>query len=98
MIDHINNEMRSTYNDAIKCFGKQSQLRMAIEEMSELTKEICKYFRKQTTIDDIASEIADVSIMLEQLVMIFDCEFDVRYHLIRKTDRLKDRLAVFHGG
>lgn len=98
MIANINDAMRSTYKDAIACYGKDSQIRMAIEEMSELTKELCKHFRGQTTVDDIASEIADVIIMLEQLVMLFDCEFDVRYHIVLKSDRLFNRLAVFHGG
>lgn len=31
--------------DAINTYGKESQCNVAIEEMSELTKEICKNFR-----------------------------------------------------
>lgn len=98
MIANIDNEMHRTYANAITCYGADSQIRMAIEEMSELTKELCKFFRKQTTIDDIASEIADVSIMLEQLIMVFGCRHDVQHYVIKKTGRLKDRLAVFYGG
>ena len=45
---------------------------MAIEEMSELTKEICKDFRQRNNRECILDEITDVSIMLEQLIMIYD--------------------------
>jgi NTP pyrophosphatase (non-canonical NTP hydrolase) len=59
--------------EAIETFGKDNQCRIAIEEMSELTKEICKNFRGAPNVDHIAEEIADVKIMLMQLELIFDC-------------------------
>ena len=59
--------------EAVKSFGKDSQMKMAIEEMSELIKELCKNFRGAGNTDAIAEEIADVEIMLEQLIYIFDC-------------------------
>ena len=34
-----------TYQKFIEAFGEESELRMCIEEMSELTKELCKYMR-----------------------------------------------------
>nr|DAU39036.1 MAG TPA: nucleoside triphosphate pyrophosphohydrolase [Caudoviricetes sp.] len=40
--------------------------------MSELTKEICKDFRQRNNRECILDEITDVSIMLEQLIMIYD--------------------------
>lgn len=33
---------RDTYAEAVRAYGKQSQLVMAMEEMSELTKELSK--------------------------------------------------------
>lgn len=65
--------MKDTTQKAVQVFGKDSQCKMAIEEMSELTKEICKNFRGKPNIDRIAEEIADVKIMLEQLEIIYDC-------------------------
>lgn len=50
---------------------------MAIEEMSELTKELTKAIRGQEYKEAIAEEIADVRIMLEQLELIFDCKKNV---------------------
>lgn len=40
---------------------------MAIEEMSELTKELSKYVRGKDAVDKIAEEIADVELTLESL-------------------------------
>ena len=63
------------YKQALATWGIGSQLMMAIEEMSELTKEICKYRRfqdKQASYrENIKEEIADVLIMIEQLKYIF---------------------------
>lgn len=99
--------------EAIDHYGEESQLDMAIEEMAELTKAICKYKRlkksinsnsgsvnKQikeweryyVTIDDIKEEIADVLIMLEQLMMMFDCEERMSAIASKKIDRLKWRM------
>ena len=50
---------------------KGEQLIVAIEEMSELQKELCKLLRNEIrSMDNIEEEIADVSIMLEQLMII----------------------------
>jgi NTP pyrophosphatase (non-canonical NTP hydrolase) len=86
------------YAKAIECYGKDNQIRMAIEEMSELTKELCKFFRGETDLFDLSSEIADVFITLEQLILIFDCEIEVESYIERKINRLSERLAVFYGG
>ena len=56
---------------AINTYGINSQLDMAVEEMSELTKEICKKKRGKDNHSEIMEEMADVYIMLEQLKMIF---------------------------
>lgn len=39
----MNNTQRKICEDAIQIFGVPAQLDMAVEEMSELTKEICKH-------------------------------------------------------
>ena len=80
--------------EAIETDGKDSQCKVAIEEMSELTKEICKNFRGRPNIDNIAEEIADVSIMLMQLELIFDCTDKVIEWRDYKLRRLKERLKT----
>ena len=42
-------EYASIYQKFIDEFGIESQMMMCIEEMSELTKELCKYFRYKDT-------------------------------------------------
>lgn len=79
---------------ALETFGKELQVTMAIEEMSELTKELCKNSRGQENTTHIAEEIADVEIMLQQMVMLFDCAGQVetfrRYKLERLAERMKE--------
>lgn len=82
-----------TCRAALAAFGRDSQMMMAIEEMSELTKELCKNGRGQENATHIAEEIADVQIMLRQMVMLFDCAGQVetfrRYKLERLAGRIK---------
>lgn len=79
---------------ALETFGKSSQMQVAIEEMSELTKELCKNGRGQENATHIAEEIADVQIMLWQMVMLFNCAGQVetfrRYKLERLAERIKE--------
>ena len=56
---------------AIDTYGEDSQENMMIEEMSELTQELCKCFRGEKDTGHILEEIADVQIMLDQMKMIF---------------------------
>lgn len=84
---------KETYRKAIDTYGKDKQLDVVIEEMSELTKEICKFKRGQDNHQQIVEEIADVEIMLQQLKMICDVRCSelegVKY---QKTERLAERL------
>lgn len=79
---------------ALEAFGAGLQVMMTIEEMSELTKELCKNGRGQENTTHIAEEIADVEIMLRQMVMLFDCAGQVetfrRYKLERLAERIKE--------
>lgn len=77
---------------ALETFGKELQVTMAIEEMSELTKELCKNGRGQENTTHIAEEIADVEIMLQQMVMLFDCAGQVETFRRYKLERLAGRI------
>lgn len=83
-----------TLHQAINIYGKNAQLDMCIEEMSELTKEICKSKRGKDNKEEIIEEMADVYIMLEQLKIIFSIEqYEIddiaRIKLLRLEERLK---------
>lgn len=77
---------------AIDTFGPDSQLRMVIEESTELVKEICKFWRGKDNKDQIAEETADVEIMLEQIKIMFGIEADVEAYKEKKLERLKNTL------
>ena len=77
--------------NAIYIYGEESQMRMMIEEMSELTKELCKCFRGETEKRYILEEMADVQIMLDQMKMIFGDTSEMEK---AKVERLKGRLEA----
>ena len=77
---------------ALDTYGSVPQIAMVFEEMSELQKELCKYLRGKYSPANIAEEIADVEIMLEQMKMLFGCTDDVHDVRRRKVERLKERL------
>ena len=77
--------------NAIYIYGEESQMRMMIEEMSELTKELCKLFRGEGNTGHILEEMADVQIMLDQMRMIFG---DTSEQEKAKVERLKGRLKA----
>lgn len=68
-------------------YGVDSQNLIAIEEMSELTKELCKHERKFHREREIVEELADVSIMIEQLISLFNVEDKVSEVIDYKLDR-----------
>lgn len=60
----------NVYEYALHHYGGELQTMVCIEEMSELTKELCKHARGESNVDAIAEEIADVEIMLAQMKML----------------------------
>ena len=71
---------------AINTYGKIEQENMAIEECSELIQAIRHKHRDRK--NNIAEEIADVEIMLEQLKIINDCHEEVEEIHKKKINRL----------
>lgn len=78
---------------ALSAYGSEIQRVVAIEELSELQKELCKSLRGQTDTQHIAEEIADVQIMLEQMMILYELHYDVVAWRWKKVDRLWNRLA-----
>lgn len=78
---------------AIETYGADLQKQVAIEEMSELTKEICKDFRGKANKENIIEEIADVQIMLYQLMAMYNIsDTELAITLGLKITRLDERL------
>lgn len=83
---------------AIMRYGKQGQMIVAIEELSELIKELTKNLRGRDNYAAISEEMADVYIMLEQLIMMFDNDNEIRGQMRLKMKRLKERMDNERGG
>ena len=81
------------YQDAIEFFGNTSQKIMVIEEMSELTKELCKELRDRGNVENIADELADVEITLAQLKIIYNINNLVEKHKDFKLHRFAKNMA-----
>lgn len=94
----------SILEKAIEKYGER-QLDQAQEELAELIVAISKYKRaiannKNTdkAVIDVIEEIADVRIMLKQVMMLLDIEeFEVTNIEIEKLNRLEERLGGIIG-
>lgn len=76
-------------------WGVAQQLVMVCEVTAELQKDVCKIIRgdwSSARMDSLASEIADVSIMLDQLVFITKTASKVEIQKGIKLERLAKRL------
>ena len=87
------NDYLRTLKKAIDTWGSALQQIVAMEELAELTQEISKQLRRKGDPDHLAEEIADVQIMLDQLMMIHDCSWKVGEIKAAKVARLREWLA-----
>lgn len=87
---------REILKRAVETYGAQAQTLMVFEEMSELQKELCKHARGKDNREAIAEEIADVQIMLGQMMILHRCERLVEGYRSQKLERLARRLEEAH--
>jgi hypothetical protein len=89
-------ERRALLDRAITAYGAPAQMDMAVEEMAELTKALCKVKRvscaaeAKAVLENAVEEMADVQIMLDQLRIIFHRSTEEVEEA--KLERLKNRL------
>lgn len=87
-------ETMSTLEKAVATYGKDMQLTVACEELSELIKEICKNIRGSDNVERITEEMADCYIMMDQLAIIFGIKnCDINAFIDEKLARLEKRMA-----
>lgn len=86
---------RKTFCAALSRYGAQAQITMVFEEMAELQDVLCKFLRGRVdgdTLANIAEEIADVGIMLDQMAIEFEVEDAVAEQRAYKVQRLRERM------
>lgn len=81
--------------NAIETFGEEKQKIKLFEEMAELQKEVCKNMLGSDNEELIIGEIADVFIMLEQLIIMYgiknkEIQDVVDFKLNRLGDYIKE--------
>lgn len=77
---------------AIKCYGKEAQMIKTMEELGELTRAIARVLlwgEGKEEMRNLQEEMADVSIMLSQLELMFGDVSEIEEWKLR---RLKERL------
>ena len=86
-------EQQKVCADVIKFYGYDLQRMVAIEEMSELTKELSKQKRGKGDREHVIEEIADVYICLEMLEQMNGITREELYEWIdKKVDRIDKRI------
>lgn len=84
MIESITKQMVEKYGD--------KQVVVAIEELSELTKELCKYLRGEPNTQNILEELADCCIVLEEMQTFFNITSEqLDEQINKKLQRTKSR-------
>lgn len=79
---------------AIRKNGKAMQTVVAIEEMSELQKELTKYIRGQGSREHLIEEVADVLIMITQIQIMYALsDEEIKEVVDFKLNRLKERIG-----
>lgn len=90
-------ERAEVYRMALGTYGTTVQMIVALEELSEAQKEICKQLRGQGSLDHLAEEVADATIVLEQVRLTYGIDALVCEKMDEKVERLRQRLARAKG-
>ena len=86
---------------AIDTYGTHNQMLKCIEECGELSRAVSRIlielssgdgFTTKESEENLHEELADVLIMIEQMIMMFDCGDEVFVQQVKKINRLKERL------
>lgn len=81
--------------DSQRYYGENFEKNIAIEELSELIKELAKDFRGIGNSEHIAEEMADVYIMLRQLEIMYKNGGLVQRYIDEKLTRLKENIEAY---
>jgi NTP pyrophosphatase (non-canonical NTP hydrolase) len=77
-------------------YGTDEQSRQTIEEMGELIVALNKVHRHYSNenIANVIEELADVSLMVDQMIYLYDCENEVKNIKRQKVKRQLERMGM----
>ena len=79
------------FREVLEAWGIGNQVLMVMEESGEMLNALAKANRGRVTKEDVITELADVSIMMEQMAVYFGYD-EFKAEKERKLKRLKERL------
>ncbi len=79
------------FDKALSTYGIDKQKWMLVEECGELLNALAKHIRGRGSFEELNTELADVSIMVEQIARFYGWE-EFLEERVRKIKRLKNRL------
>ena len=85
----VKEERIKIYQEAIAKWGEEAQVNMLNEECGELITAVAQFRRGRTSHHDVMTELADASIMIEQIATMMNYE-DFEKEKDRKLIRLRD--------
>lgn len=89
----MNDKQKSICRRILVHYGVNNQYKQAIQECSELITAICHRMDGRATDDAMIDEVADVSIMVEQMANIYGMarvEARIEDKLRRQLERMKE--------
>lgn len=84
-------EETTIFKKALRVYGVDTQKRMLVEEMGELLTAMARAPRGRATKEDIITELADVSIMIKQMALVYGRD-EFEQEVKRKIERLQEKL------
>ena len=88
----FNDYDKQIFSEALDKWGEDAQINMFHEEIGELLQALNKYRRGRIERQELISEVADVLIMLGQLMVMYPMEMSLTEEIGRKISRLVDRI------
>ena len=85
---------KNKLNKIIKTYGKHSQIAKAVEELIELSEVLIKYLNKsELDREHLIEEMADVDVMMAQLMIIFGINTEsYQDEISKKINRTIERI------
>lgn len=85
-------ERKKVYMNALITYGDRKQMVKCLEELAECQQAICKILIGGENFDHLAEEIADATITLEQMRLLFNINDAVCVYMDAKVQRLDENL------
>lgn len=90
-------ERCKVYTNALITYGDQKQMIKCLEELAECQQAICKILIGGENFDHLAEEIADATVTLEQMRLLFNINDRVCQYMDAKVQRLDENLRKLWG-